>query len=115
MKEQSDIKSKIDKALESLDGLQKAEPTSFFYTRVRARLEREERNVWETTGKFLARPVVAFAGLFLILGLNAFILFEKNTSSTLPGQYTQQNGQVQEDESILTAANTFEYENLVQE
>jgi hypothetical protein len=105
MNKHSDIDKKVNKTLESLEGIQKAEPIPFFFTRLKARLEREEKNIWETMGAILARPIVAFACLFLIIGVNAFVLFEKDT----PASYTET---AQEDENMLTAANSFDYENL---
>lgn len=112
MNKQSDIGRKVDKTLESLERIQKAEPMPFFYTRVRARLERYEKNVWEALGSLLSRPVVAFAGLFFILGLNAFILFKKDTEK-LPSNFALQNGQLPVEEYILTvASNSYDYENL---
>lgn len=70
-----DIQQKIEEALKSLDGIQRAEPSPFFYTRLMARIEKKERNVWETLSGVVSRPVVAFATLVLILFLNAVVLF----------------------------------------
>ncbi|MBC7947461.1 MAG: hypothetical protein H7Y42_06250 [Chitinophagaceae bacterium] len=112
MNRHQDIDKRVSEALESLDGIQRAEASPWFLTRVKARLEREESNVWEKTGRFLSRPVVAFAGLVLILGLNAFILLEKVPESTTSGPISFQNGQLAEEENMLTAANSFDYENL---
>lgn len=109
MNKHHNIGKKVNNAMESLDGIQKAEPAPWFFARVRARLEREEKNVWEKMGSFLARPVVAFAGLALIIGLNAFILFEKDTTTSSEIGYTFNEP---EDENMLTAANSFDYENL---
>ena len=101
--------NKADKTLQSLDGIQKAEPQPYFFTRVRARLERDQKNVWETATSFLARPVVAFAGLCLILALNVFMLVGKDTSSGNGPDISN----VQEDDNIFAATNTsYDYENL---
>lgn len=109
MNKRPDIEKKIDQMLNSLEGIQRAEPTPFFFTRVKARLERDQKNIWEAAGSFLARPVIAFATLCLILALNGFILFEKDTPS-VANVYTTGL----EDESILAVANanTYDYENL---
>jgi hypothetical protein len=112
MNRQPDINKQVNKALESLDGIQKAEPTPFFYTRLMARLELNEKSVWETTGALLARPAVAFASLFIILAVNAFILFEKDAATNEPSaSYTSQNT---EEEYVLTASNntSYDYENI---
>ena len=109
MNKRPDIEKKIDQMLNSLEGIQRAEPAPFFFTRVKARLERDQKNIWEAAGSFLARPVIAFAALCLILALNGFILFEKDTPPVANAYTTGL-----EDESILAVANAnaYDYENL---
>ena len=91
MNKQSDIGKKADKALESLDGIQRAEPQPFFYTRLIGRLQRDEKTWWETTGSFLARPVTVAICLGFILVFNAFILFRQDTDNdiSLAGSQTE--------------------------
>jgi hypothetical protein len=111
MNKQPDFKKKADQTLESLEGIQRAEPQPYFFTRLKARLERDEKNIWEVTGTFLARPAIAFSGLCLILAINVFILIKKDTAATQLNAV--QNAQVTEDENILAVAgNTYDYENL---
>jgi hypothetical protein len=110
MNKQSDFGKKADKTIESLEGIQRAEPRPFFFTRVKARLERDEKNIWEMTGAFLARPAIAVAGLCLILTINVFILIQKDTTSTQVN--TALNTQLPEDENILAVSGTYDYENL---
>jgi hypothetical protein len=112
MNKQPDIDKKINKALESLKGIQRAELTPYFFTCVKARLQRDEKTVWEITSAWLARPGVAIAGLLLILSLNAFLLFEKDTTTAEPSaNYTSQTT---EEEYVLTAATntSYDYENI---
>ncbi|HEX7845847.1 MAG TPA: hypothetical protein VF476_08625, partial [Chitinophagaceae bacterium] len=71
-----DMEKKIEDALNSLDGIQRAEPQPFFYTRVIGRLQRDEKGMWASTGKFLSRPIVVIAGLVLVLVMNVFILLQ---------------------------------------
>jgi len=110
MSRQSDTGKKINDALESLDGIHRAEPAPWFFARVKARLEREKHNIWETTGSYMARPAIAVAGLLFILCINAFILFQKDTTESAPS-YTVQNT---EEEIMLSTANTtsYDYENI---
>ena len=106
-----DLNNKIEDALNSLDGIQRAEPQPFFYTRVIGRLQKEEKNVWETMGSFLSRPAVVIAGLFAILIMNAFILLQQDKNNgTSPAFATEQP--VTDNEFILASSSSFEYENL---
>ena len=81
MKQRNDIEKRVEETLNSLDGIQRATPQPWLFSRVKARLireEAEERTVWGTIGSFLSKPVVAIAGLCLILILNGFLLFNQN-------------------------------------
>jgi hypothetical protein len=114
MNRQSDIGKKVNETLESLEGIQRAEAAPYFFTRVKARLERDEKNIWETIGSLLARPAVAVAGLCVILAMNAFILFTKDTA-TPSATITIQNAQLPVEEYMITvASNSYDYENLEQ-
>lgn len=107
------MEKKVNEALESLEGIQRAEPVPFLFTRVKARLEREQHNVWETAGSLIARPVIAFAGLFLVLCVNAYILFEKDTTTTADQSSANFQNAMLVEEYALTASNSnYDYENI---
>ena len=109
MDKRTDIGKKAEKTLESLDGIKRAEPQPFFYTRLIARLEREQKNIWELAGSYLARPAVAIVGLCLILAFNVVILVQKDSTTSTPSYVDA----TQDDESIFASANTtYDYENL---
>jgi hypothetical protein len=108
MNKRPDIGKMVEKSLESLNGIERAEPQPFFYTRLKARLEREEKNVWELAGSFLARPAVAFVALCLILTFNVAILVQKEEATT-PAITSDIS---QEEENIFAAVTTYDYENL---
>jgi len=112
MDKRTDIGKKAEKTLESLDGIKRAEPQPFFYTRLIARLEREQKNIWELAGSYLARPAVAIVGLCLILAFNIVILVQKDSATTTTTP-TYAMDAAQDDESIFASANTtYDYENL---
>ena len=71
MEEKKDISSKIEKAINSLDGIQKASPDPFFITRMQARLQRENTNGWDAVVSFITRPLVAAMCIIGILLINA--------------------------------------------
>ena len=81
MQKNKDIHKMIDEVLESLDGLQRAEPNPFLYTRVMARINREHDSTWEKIANLFSRPVVAFATIILFIAINAIVLF-KNTDDS---------------------------------
>ena len=113
MEQKKTINGKIEKALESLDGMQRATPQPWLYARVKARLQREERTVWESIGSFLSKPAVAMAGLGMILILNVFVLFKQGNFQDA-ASVASQSAQITDSESILASNSSFDYENLVQ-
>lgn len=75
-------KKLVEDTLNSLDGMERAEPQPFLYTRLTARLQRAPSNFWERSVRYLSRPVVAVACLLLVLAANGFALINRaNTSS----------------------------------
>ncbi|PZR29573.1 MAG: hypothetical protein DI535_02335 [Citrobacter freundii] len=113
MEQKRNIDGKIERALDSLDGVQRATPQPWFYTRVKARLQREEKTVWETIGSFLSKPAVAMAALTTILVLNVAILSKQSHLQDV-APVASQALQVTDSESIIASNSSFEYENLVQ-
>jgi hypothetical protein len=71
MKKEEPVQPHIDDILQSLDGLQRAEPQPFFYTRLLARLENHPA---EKTWEWLSKPVFSLATLLLLLVLNIGVI-----------------------------------------
>jgi hypothetical protein len=116
MNKQPDNVKKVDATLESLDGIQRAEPQPFFYTRLKGRLQRDEKNSWEKIGSFLSRPVVVIASLCIILVFNVVIVYKQNTE--VPQAHfvqTQEPVIITDNEYILASGSSFDYENVDQQ
>lgn len=111
MEPKKTIEGKIERALESLDGMQRATPQPWFYTRVKARLQREEKTIWESIGSFLSKPAVAMAGLGMILVLNIFVL-SKQDNLQHATNVANQPVQLTDSESIIASNSSFDYENV---
>ena len=112
MKQKNDMEKRVEQALNSLDGIHRAEPQPWLFSRVKARLMKQEKTAWGTMSSFLARPAIVIAGLCFILMLNGFLLFnqDKKSSSTI---FSNQN-EVLDSESLTASSSSFDYENLVQ-
>jgi hypothetical protein len=67
----------VNQAMESLDGLQRANANPFLYTRILARVKGANSR-WEKTARFISRPSFAFAATALFLALNMWVIFQKN-------------------------------------
>lgn len=110
MKQRNDIEKRLEEALNSLDGIRRAEPKPWLFSRVKARLTQEEKTPWGTMSSFLARPIIAIAGLCFILILNGVLLFNQEKESP-----SVANDLPLDSESMVASSSSFDYENLVQQ
>ncbi|MDF2381137.1 hypothetical protein JMG10_06660 [Nostoc ellipsosporum NOK] len=104
-----------EEIMDSLDGIRRATPSPFLYTRVKARLQKEGRTIWERLGTFVARPVITVSTLVLVLIFNAVIVLNKEKSvesSRVAISSPQENNNSSYDETSLLAATTsYDYVN----
>ena len=110
-----DIQKLVDETLDSLDGVQRAEPKPFFYTRLIGRLQREQKTVWEAMGSFLSKPLVVAAGLCVVLILNGFILFGGASGSTSNNPSFVNEPPVTDNVYIMASSSSYDYENIDQQ
>lgn len=73
MKTNQRIEDEIEQTLRSLDGIERATPKPFFFTRVQARLDRHTAPGRNTTWVFRPAYVMASLGLVLLLNLSAVV------------------------------------------
>lgn len=81
MTQKNNMEKRIDEALSSLDGIQRATPRPFFYTRLMAKIEQNEKGAWENVSSFITRPVMLFATVCIVLLLNVAVLYKNHVSS----------------------------------
>jgi len=105
MKDKRQISEEVDKTLDSLDGIQRASANPFLFTRIQARLQREEKNFWSQAFAFISRPTVAFAGIAVAIIINAVVLFESRSE---PVKNTQDEEQVFASEYNLSTNTIYE-------
>ncbi len=65
------IENELEKTLQSLDGMQRAEAPSFFYTRLMGRMRAKQT---QRSGVIFYRPVLSLATLLLLLVLNIGVI-----------------------------------------
>lgn len=67
----------VDDHLQSLQGMQEAQTDDFFYTRLMARMERNESG---SQWNFPLKPVWLVGALTVLLAVNGFMLLQQNRS-----------------------------------
>lgn len=108
-------KNKLDKLVEdtinSMDAAERAMPAPFLLTRIRSRLAREASSTsWEKISAFLAKPLVAFPAVAIMLALNFWIIRSAvSTGNDLPS--TDYSKISTDDYSLGNATSLFDIEN----
>jgi hypothetical protein len=90
MKAKKHIEHEVDKTLGSLDGIQRAEANPYLFTRIKARLEKEERSLWSLATEFISRPAVAITAIFVAVLINLTVFFEFRPEPSETGQEDEQ-------------------------
>ena len=67
--------------MDSILNIGQASPQPFFYTRLMARIERQEISVWERISGLISRPAVAFITLSTVLMLNIYVALNESSPS----------------------------------
>jgi len=100
---------KIDAVMHSLDGVEKASPSPFLFTRLEARMQ-NERNTWYKISAFVARPIVALACICFVLIINASVILFSDTKSN---SLTQGGPELATaDEYSQVSSTIYEFENV---
>ncbi len=102
------INKKIDAAMHSLDGIEKASPRPFLFTRLEARML-NDKSIWAKLSTFVTRPVIAFACICFILIINLVVVLK---TSNPENSLTQQGNELAtSDEYSQVSSNLYEFEN----
>lgn len=77
----NNLEARVNSALSSLDGVQRASANPFLYTRVRARID-EQKSPWAKAARFISQPVLAFSAAALFVSINVWVAVSNNEEKT---------------------------------
>jgi len=97
MRNKQKIQHEVEETLNSLDGVKKATANPFLFTRIKARLEREEKGFWIRAFSFISKPAIAVSAIVIVIFINAVIFFE----------FRSETGQDAPDENEQVFANEY--------
>lgn len=112
MKQRRDIQQETENTMRSLDGVQRAEPSAYFYTRLMARMQQARPgDAWDRLIMLITRPSIAITAVVLILAANGFMFVSqlKNSGELVEATAVQQ---AFADEYELGITTIYEYEKL---
>ncbi len=70
--ENNELEWKVNQALDSLDGMQRATANPFLYTRVKAAID-EQNSTWSRVAGMFGRPAYAMTIATLFVGINLWV------------------------------------------
>ncbi len=81
----------IEEVMNSLDGIKRARANPFLYTRIAARLEKQN-TTWEKAAYWLGKPVFAVATISIFLAINISVVLwdQKQSAEALAQQKTSE-------------------------
>jgi hypothetical protein len=107
MNNKKQAEEQAQEALNGFEGIARAKPQPFLYTRLMARMQKAPAGFWERGARFLARPAVAIGCVLLVLMMNGLVLLDNKTTEqteTLSDEYAA-------DETNSTATVLFDMDN----
>lgn len=104
MKQIPDMENKLEQALNSLDGIQRATPRPYFYTRLRARMSKQDRE-WSGIVGLISKPLFAFAVASAVIVVNSWIFFKSDVTPINAGPPVAAATDIPDEYNV--AVNTF--------
>lgn len=99
------IQQEVEKTLQSLEGVQRAEANPYLFTRIKARMQKNTS--WELISSFVSRPIVALATLLLVMIINALVVLSSGNNEGNGTEIAVTD--IAEDYKLATSTN-YEYE-----
>jgi len=115
MTQKEKIQKEIEDTLQSLDGIQKAVANPYLFTRIKARMQKQEASIWERTFSFMSKPAVAFAVVLLVMAINGWSFF--GGTSTPPAKVGGETADLglpefESEYKLITSTESYDYENF---
>ena len=106
------IQQEIERTLESLDSVKRAQANPFLFTRIKARMNKKA-NGWEGVFSFISRPAIAIAILLLVMAVNGWALWGGSGKTIIDGNAA--GSELANEYNVVASVNNYDYENMTNE
>ncbi len=94
-----DKRPNIDEIISSLDGIQRAEPQPFLFTRIMGRMRKEDKTYDQVVYRLITRPALVLSVCCFFIGLNTYFIVDRlennnpviDNSQPLAAEYNPQH------------------------
>jgi len=108
------IQQEIERTLQCLDGVKRAEANSFLFTRIKARMKKKADG-WEGMFSFINRPAIAIAILVIVMAVNGWALLGSGTSEASAPDGNTSFSELANEYNTVASVNNYDYENMTNE
>lgn len=105
------IHQEIERTLQSLDGVKRAEANPFLFTRIKARMDK--KGGWEWVSSFVSRPAIAVAIVLLVMAINGWALWGSNSEDGIASDNSV--SELASEYNTVASVSNYDYENLTNE
>jgi flagellar biosynthesis/type III secretory pathway M-ring protein FliF/YscJ len=113
MTQKEKIQGEIERTLQSIDGVKRAEANPFLYTRIQARMNKKSTG-WEGIFSFVSKPAIAIAIVAIVMAVNGWALWGSNTTEETITESSNASELATEYNSVASV-NNYDYENITSE
>ncbi|MET0394381.1 MAG: hypothetical protein ABW019_14640 [Chitinophagaceae bacterium] len=108
MKQKGNTEEQTAAALDSLEGMRRASPPPYFYTRLQARLRREQSS-WNGIASLISRPLFALGIIAAVLFVNGWIVLRNGPDALSSGNAFQVATDLPEEYNVAVTS-FYDYE-----
>ena len=111
MTQKEKIQEEIERTLQSLDSVKRAEANAFLFTRIKARMNKKSSG-WEGIFSFVSKPVVAIAIVLIVMAVNGWALWADSGEEVIGSGDTSE---LATEYNSVASVNNYDYENITSE
>ena len=109
------IQQEIEKTLESLNSVKRAQANPFLFTRIKARLDKKETGWERAIFSFVIKPAVAIAIVLLVMAVNGWALWGGSGVNITADNNNGSVSELASEYNAVASATNYDYENMTNE
>jgi len=111
MTQKEKIQEEIERTLQSLDSVKRAEANAFLFTRIKARMNKKSSG-WESIFSFISKPAIAIAIVAIVMAVNGWALWSDNVEEIGDPENVSE---LATEYNSVASVNNYDYENIASE
>lgn len=114
MTSKEQIQQEIEKTLDSLNNVKRAQANPFLFTRIKARMNKKTDR-WEGVFSFISKPAIAVVILLLVMAVNGWALWDGSGKTVAADSGNASVSELASEYNTVASVNNYDYENMTNE